>query len=64
MFAQFEAVCAKRVGDNQLCTRFDILAVDLSHCRRMREIELIKALVKADATRVEHGSHCAIDEES
>ena len=60
MFHKLEAVRPKCVGDDQLRASFDIRPVDLGHGRGLGEIKFIKTFVKADAVRVEHGSHGAI----
>ncbi len=60
---QFVAVRSKGVGDDQFCTCFDILAVNIRHGGRVGEIQFIETFSKIHAMRVQHCPHRAIGDD-
>ena len=62
MLAQFEAIRAKSIGEDQLRACFNIFAMNFCDRRWIREIEFVEALVKANTARMQHRSHCSVCE--
>jgi hypothetical protein len=62
MLGKLEAIGAKGIRNDQLRASFNVRPMDLGHRGGMGKVKFIKAFVKSDAARVEHGAHRAVGE--